>query len=118
MNSSRVRCARFTFFCTDLPIHVSVFVEGEVEMTDLDKNVSELKHKITNLEYDIKDAMEQRYMKFAVVSKDAASLLETTLAYSNQINNLIQRIDNQVRPKHTIFFTKFRYAVCKEDWKW
>lgn len=65
-------------------------------MTDLDKNVSELKHKITNLEYDIKEAMEQRYMKFAVVSKDAASLLDTAQSYSNQINNLISRIDNQV----------------------
>lgn len=65
-------------------------------MTDLDKNVSELKHKITNLEYDIKEAMEQRYMKFAVVSRDASSLLETAQSYSNQITNLISRIDNQV----------------------
>ncbi|CAI6360807.1 unnamed protein product [Macrosiphum euphorbiae] len=70
---------------------------GEVEMTDLDKNVSELKHKITNLEYDIKEAMEQRYMKFAVVSKDAASLLDTAQSYSNQINNLISRIDSQTK---------------------
>ncbi|XP_025192205.1 centromere/kinetochore protein zw10 homolog [Melanaphis sacchari] len=70
---------------------------GEVEMTDLDKNVSELKHKITNLEYDIKEAMEQRYMKFAVVSRDAASLLDTAQSYSNQINNLISRIDNQTK---------------------
>jgi len=76
---------------------VVVFVAaGEVEMTDLDKNVSELKHKITNLEYDIKEAMEQRYMKFAVVSRDAASLLDTAQSYSNQINNLISRIDSQV----------------------
>ncbi|VVC39253.1 Hypothetical protein CINCED_3A022987 [Cinara cedri] len=71
--------------------------EGEVEMTDLDKNVSELKHKITNLEYDIKEAMEQRYMKFVVVSRDASSLLETAKSYSNQINNLISRIDNQTK---------------------
>ncbi|XP_050436177.1 centromere/kinetochore protein zw10 homolog [Adelges cooleyi] len=70
---------------------------GEVEMTDLDKNVSELKHKIANLEYDIKDAMEQRYMKFAVVSRDAASLLDTAQSYSSQINNLISRIDNQTK---------------------
>lgn len=68
-------------------------------MTDLDKNVSELKHKISSLEYDIKDAMEQRYMKFAVVSKDAASLLDTAQSYSNQINELISRIDNQVSSK-------------------
>ncbi|XP_050537251.1 centromere/kinetochore protein zw10 homolog isoform X2 [Daktulosphaira vitifoliae] len=66
-------------------------------MTDLDKNVSELKHKITNLEYDIKDAMEQRYMKFNVVSRDAASLLDTAQTYSNQINNLISRIENQTK---------------------
>lgn len=78
--------------------------EGEVEMTDLDKNVSELKHKITNLEYDIKEAMEQRYMKFAVVSRDAASLLDTAQSYSGQINNLISRIDSQVNYKHTFYF--------------
>jgi predicted nucleic acid-binding Zn-ribbon protein len=65
-------------------------------MTDLGKNVSELKHKISSLEYDIKDAMEQRYMKFALVSKDAASLLDTAQSYSNKINELISRIDNQV----------------------
>lgn len=72
-------------------------------MTDLDKNVSELKHKISSLEYDIKDAMEQRYMKFAVVSKDAASLLDTAQSYSNQINNLISRIDSQVSLKTFIY---------------
>jgi len=84
-------------------------VKGEVEMTDLDKNVSELKHKITNLEYDIKEAMEQRYMKFAVVSRDAASLLDTAQSYSNQINNLISRIDNQVYWKNTYYFA---YYIC------
>lgn len=73
-----------------------IVVEGEVEMTDLDKNVSELKHKITNLEYDIKDAMEQRYMKFSFMTKDAASLLDSSQSCSNQINNLISRIENQV----------------------
>lgn len=72
-------------------------------MTDLDKNVSELKHKISSLEYDIKDAMEQRYMKFVVVSKDAASLLDTAQSYSNQINNLISRIDSQVSLKTFIY---------------
>jgi len=86
-------------FVNRLPLF-SVVVQGEVEMTDLDKNVSALKHKIANLEYDIKDAMEQRYMKFAVVSKDAASLLDTAQSYSNQINNLISRIDNQVSLKN------------------
>lgn len=65
-------------------------------MTDLDKNVSELKYKIANLEYDVKDAMEQRYMKFAAVSRDAASLLETAQSYSKNINDLLSRINNQV----------------------
>lgn len=65
-------------------------------MTDLDKNVSELKHKITNLEYDIKDAMEQRYMKYAVVSRDTASLLDTAQSYLKQIDSLLSRINNQV----------------------
>jgi len=81
--------------CLLLPL-LLLNAKGEVEMTDLDKNVSELKHKITNLEYDIKEAMEQRYMKFAVVSRDASSLLDTAQSYLNQINNLISRIDNQV----------------------
>lgn len=75
-------------------------------MTDLDKSVSELKHKIANLEYDIKDAMEQRYMKFTVVSKDAASLLETAQSYSNQINDLLSRINNQV-PTHILMLLNF-----------
>lgn len=77
-------------------------------MTDLDKNVFELKQKISNLEYDIKDAMEQRYMRFAVVSKDASSLLDKALSYSDQINKLITRIDNQV----------FVYCfVTSTDWR-
>lgn len=67
-------------------------------MTDLDKNVSELKHKITNLEYDIKDAMEQRYMKYTVVSRDVASMLDTAQSYEKQIDNLLSRINNQVCP--------------------
>lgn len=91
--TTRIENSSFRF---DINIDFTV-VKGEVEMTDLDKNVSELKHKITNLEFDIKDAMEQRYMKFAVVSRDAASLLDTAQSYSNQINNLISRIDNQVK---------------------
>jgi len=89
-------------------VYIVVSAEGEVEMTDLDKNVSELKHKITNLEFDIKEAMEQRYMKFAVVSRDAASLLDTAQSYSNQINNLITRIDSQVYYKDIYYFASCR----------
>lgn len=89
-------CLFFLFLLCFYHVFLTVVSEGEVEMTDLNKNVAELKHKISSLEFDIKDAMEQRYMKFAVVSRDAASLLDTAQSYSNQINNLISRIDNQV----------------------
>lgn len=70
-------------------------------MTKLKNNVAELGRNIAKLECEVMDAMKRRYTEFTIMSVDAASFVKKTQAYSEQIDDLIQRIDAQVPASET-----------------
>jgi mannose/fructose/N-acetylgalactosamine-specific phosphotransferase system component IID len=72
------------------------FVAGQVEITDLNDKLSEITQKITSLKFEVIRMMEESYVKFNVLHQETVQLDGKVKALSDDMNELLIRIETQV----------------------
>ena len=65
---------------------------------------SEIVRKITSLKLDVKNAMEESYIKFNVLPQETVQLLHKANSLSDYMSKLILRVETQVYVLHFYSF--------------
>jgi hypothetical protein len=74
----------------------NIFVAGQAEITDLNDKLSDLTQKITSLKFEVILMMEESYVKFNVLHQETVQLDGKVKALSNEMNELLIRVETQV----------------------
>jgi hypothetical protein len=67
-----------------------------VEIMDLDGKISEITQKIASLKCEVMGVMEGSYVKFNVLHQEAVELDSRMMELSNEMNQLLIRVETQV----------------------
>jgi centromere/kinetochore protein ZW10 len=63
---------------------------------DLNDKISEITQKITSLKFEVMSMLEMSYNKFNVLHQDTVQLDGKVKALSNEMNQLLTRLETQV----------------------
>lgn len=63
---------------------------------DLDGKISEITQKVASLKCDVMSVMEESYVKFNVLHQETVELDGRVRALSNEMNQLLIRVETQV----------------------